>query len=65
MNERREDLELQIVQVLDSECPALNQPDLVVEAFHESEGDLVIGVAIGGDAIPMALDHGGEILKGL
>lgn len=53
------------MQVFDPEGPALDQPDLVVEAFHEHERNLVVWMAIGSDAIPVAFDHGGEILKGL
>ena len=44
---------------------ALNDTDLGVESLHETERDFVVGMAVTGDAIPMAFDHGGEILKGL
>ena len=35
--------------------PALNDPDLVVQSFDETQGHLVFGLAVGGDAIPVPL----------
>ena len=35
---------------------------LVVEAFDEAERDLVLGIAVGGDTVPVAIDHVGEAL---
>src|ERR1700694_2293830 len=43
---------------------ALDDPDLVVEPFDEAERDFVLRLAVGGDAVPMAIDHGGELLIG-
>src|SRR5208282_817641 len=33
-------------------------------AFDEAERDLVFGFAVGGDAVPVAIDHVGEALVG-
>src|SRR5260370_26173825 len=43
----------------------LDGADLVVEALHESQGDLVLLVAVSLDAVPVGLDHAGELLEGL
>src|ERR1700730_9915963 len=44
---------------------ALDNTDLVVQAFHEAKGDLVLRFAVGGDTVPVALNHRGELLEGL
>ena len=44
---------------------ALDHPDLVVESFDKAEGDLVLGLAVSGDAIPVPFDQLGELLEGL
>src|SRR5208282_2079167 len=44
---------------------ALEDADLVVEAFDKAERDLVLRLAVGGDAVPMTVDHLGELLVGL
>ena len=44
---------------------ALNHPDLVVEPFHEAERDLVFRPAVSSDAVPVLVDHLGELLEGL
>jgi len=43
-------------------CATLEDADLVVESLDEAERDLVLGFAVGGDAVPMAVDHVGEAL---
>ena len=43
----------------------MEDADLVVEAFDESDGDLVVGVAVGFDAVRVGLDHRGKLLEGL
>jgi hypothetical protein len=58
------DLEPQVFFVAQSVCAALDDADLVVEAFHEAERDLVLGLAIGSDSVLMAIDHLGELLVG-
>ena len=43
----------------------MKDADFVVETLDEAEGDLVVGTAIGGDAVPVTLDHRRELLVGL
>jgi hypothetical protein len=57
-----EDLEPQVVLIAQAVGAALDHPDLIVEPLDEAERDLVLGPAVGRDAIPMAVDHGGELL---
>ena len=40
----------------------MEDADFVVEAFDEAERDLVFRFAVGGDAVPVAIDHVGEAL---
>ena len=67
ISERRqhagEDFQAQVFLVAQAVCPALDDADLVVEALDEAERDLVFGLAVGGDAIPMPIDHLGELFK--
>ena len=42
----------------------LDDADLVVQAFDEAQGDLVFGFAVGGNAVPVPLDQGGELFVG-
>ncbi len=47
--------------------PKLTRPQKITFAAMraaEAERDLVLGFAIGGDAVPVALDHVGEALVG-
>ena len=62
--ERRNDLELEIVLVAVAVGAALKHANLVVEPLNQAEADLVLGVAVGSNAIPVALDHRGEVLVG-
>src|SRR5450755_2953748 len=57
-----EDLQPQVVFVAQSVCSALDDADLVIQALHEAEGDLVLWPAVGGDPVPMSFDHRGEFL---
>jgi hypothetical protein len=41
---------------------ALDDPDLIVEALDEAEGDFIFRLAIGGNSIPVSLNHLGELL---
>ena len=45
-------------------CSTLNDADFVVQSFHEPERDLVLWPAVGGDPVPMPIDHLGECLVG-
>jgi hypothetical protein len=38
----------------------LDDANLVVEAFDEGKRDLVVWLAVAGDAIPVSVDHVGE-----
>ena len=57
--------EAQIFLVVQSIGSTLEDADLVVEALDEAERDLVLWLAVGGDAVPVALDHVGKALFGL
>jgi hypothetical protein len=63
--ERGDDLELQILLVPVAIRPSLEHTDLVVEPLDHAQADLVLGLAVGGDAVPVALDHRCELLVGL
>src|SRR5215467_2436921 len=43
---------------------SLEDADFVVEAFDEAKRDFVFRLAVGGDAVPVAVDHIGEALVG-
>jgi hypothetical protein len=43
----------------------LDDADLVVEPLDESERHLVLGLAVSGDTVPVAVDHLGELLVGI
>src|ERR1700704_275494 len=57
-----EDLEPQVVFVVQAVGAALDHPDLVVEPFDEAERDFVLGSAVSRDAVPMMVNHRGELL---
>ena len=57
-----EDLEAQVLFVAQAVGATLEHADLVIEPFDESETDLVLRPAVGSDAVPVALDHLGELL---
>ena len=60
----REDLQAQILFVAQAIRAALEDPTLVVESLDEAKRDLVLGLAVSGDAIPMTIDQLGELLVG-
>src|SRR6266536_580851 len=62
--ERCDDLELEVVLVAVAVGAALEDADLVVEPLDQAEADLVLGSAVRGDAITVALDHGRELPVG-
>src|SRR3974390_2313633 len=57
-----EDLEPQIILVAQAVGATLNHPDLVVEPLDKSERHLVLKPAVGGDAVPVTVDHLGKLL---
>src|SRR3990170_7367607 len=56
-----ENLQPQVLFVAQAVGATLDDADLVVESLDESERHLVLRLAVGGDPIPMALDHFGEL----
>ena len=44
-NERRQHFQPQIFHIADAEGAPLNNPNFVVESFHKSQRDLVVGMA--------------------
>src|SRR5258708_15926232 len=59
-----ENLEAEIFFVAQAVGASLEDSDFVVEAFDEAERDLVFGFAVGGDTVPVAINHVGEALVG-
>src|SRR5258708_40271814 len=57
-----QDFEPQILFVAQAVGASLDHTDLVVEPLDEAERDLVLQPAVGGDAVPMTIDHLGEFL---
>src|ERR1700680_3610384 len=60
-----QDLEAKIFFVAQSIGAALDHSDLVVEPFDEAKRYFVFRFAVCGDAVPMTVDHVGELLIGL
>src|SRR2546427_10733698 len=58
----RQDLQAQVLLVAQPVGTALDHSDLVVESFHETQRYFVLRTTVGGDAVPMPLDHRGELL---
>src|SRR5271167_2112610 len=56
------DLKAQVLLITQAVGAALKDADFVVETLDEAEGDLVVGTAIGGDAVPVTIDHRRELL---
>src|SRR2546425_9820237 len=57
-------LEAQILLIAQPIDAALNDPDLGVQTLDETKGDLVLWFAIGGNAVPMPLNHLRKLLVG-
>ena len=55
----------QVLFVAESIRLALDDANRVVQSLDAAERDFVLGLAVRNDAVPMTLDHGGELLKGL
>src|SRR5271157_2883469 len=60
-----EDLQSEVLLITIAVGPTLEGSDLVVESLDESQGHLVLHVAVGLDAVPVSFDHIGELLKWL
>src|SRR5438128_12595883 len=60
-----EDSQAEVLLIPEAVGPPLNGPDFLVDAFHETEGHLVFGAAIGLDPVPVGCDHAGEALEWL
>src|ERR1700687_5490128 len=58
-------LEAEVLLVTEPVGTPLDDPDLVVDALHEPQGDFVLLVAVGPDAVPVVLEHAGEFLERL
>ncbi len=56
-----EDLEAQVFLITQAVSAPLDDADLVVESLDEAGGDLVLWMAVGGDAVPVPLDHFSEL----
>src|SRR6185437_3558985 len=61
----REDLEPKVLLIAKPVGASLDDADLVVESLDEAECHLVFRFAVSRDPLPVALDHGGELLVGL
>src|SRR5208283_1321188 len=57
-----QDLQAQILLVAQAIGTPLEHANLVVESLDETQGHLVLRLAKGGNAIPVLLDHAGELL---
>jgi hypothetical protein len=60
-----EHLQAQVLLVPQPVRPALDDADLVVQPLDEPQRHLVLLAAVGCNPVPVALDHGGELLVGL
>ena len=59
-----EDLEPQVLFVAEPVGAPLEDADLVVQPLDEAERDLVLRAAVRGDAVPVPINHRGELLVG-
>src|SRR5260370_19070228 len=59
-----EDLEPEVLFIAEPVGAALEDTDLVVQPLDEPERDLVLRAAVGGDALPVLLNHRGKLLIG-
>jgi len=60
-----EDFEPKVVFIAQPVCSSLDDADFVVEPLDEAQRDFVLRFAVGGDAIPMTVNHVGELFVGL
>src|SRR5690349_11348402 len=59
------DLQPQILLVAQPVGPPLDNPNLIVQPFHESQGNLIVGMTICSDAVPMSVHQFGKLFVGL
>src|SRR5260370_27128841 len=59
-----ENLEPQVLFIAEPVGAALEDRDLVVQSLDEPEGALVFGAAVGGNPVPVLLNHRGKSLVG-
>src|ERR1041384_6400353 len=57
-----EDFQAQVFLVAQTVGPTLHDADLVVEALDEPQRHFVLGLAEGGDSIPVVFNQAGELL---
>jgi len=60
-----EDFQAKVFFVPQSVRPALDDQDLGVDALHEPQGELLLGLAVRRDPAPVPVDDRGELLEGL
>src|SRR5665213_2583704 len=60
----RQYLQTQVLFVAQAVCSPLNHANLGVQTLDKSQSHFVLGMAIRGDAVPVPLDHGRELLVG-
>src|SRR5437667_2401118 len=65
LQRRGEDLQPQVFLVTYAISSSLDDADLVVQPLNEPERNLVLGLAVSSDSIPMAFDHCRELFIGL
>ena len=59
-----QDLQSKVLFVAKSVGATLKHADFIIQTFDEAERDLILRLAVGGDAIPVSLDHVSEVLVG-
>jgi hypothetical protein len=59
-----EDFESQVFLISQPVGSALEDTDLIVEVLDEAESDFVFRLAVGGEPVPVSIDHLGELLVG-
>src|SRR3990167_8027376 len=60
----RDDLHGQVLFIAEAVRLALDDANGVVQPLDATERDFIVGLAVRNDAVPMAFDHVGELLKG-
>src|SRR3954462_15951549 len=58
----RQDLQLEVFLVMQSVGAALDHADLVVQSLDEPEGNLVVGMTVRGNSVPVPVNQLSELL---